>query len=82
MSGMHALEVVADVVDRERRQRGMSVAGLAQQARVDPATVRHLLAGRAVRVSTVRLVVLALGLEWEEFIGRLAGPSQRRIQTV
>ena len=78
MFGTQVREVLAEAVDREREQRGMTAAGLARQAGVDPDTIRRLLAGKAVRLSTLRQVVLALGVGWEEFLGRLAGSSDGR----
>ena len=81
MFGTQVWQELADAVGRERHQRGMTAADLARLAGVDPDTVRRLLAGRAVRLSTLRLVVLALGIEWDEFLGRLAAPSDRCRQT-
>ena len=81
MSGMRIGEELADAVDRERRRRGMTAADLARQAGLDPDTVRRLLAGKGVRLSTVRLVVLALGSEWDAFLKHLAGPSDPGRQT-
>ena len=72
---MQVWDELADAVGRECQQRGMTAADLARQAGVDPDTIRRLLAGRAVRLSTVRLVVLGLGIEWDAFLGHLARPS-------
>ena len=81
MSGTQICEVLAEAVDRERRQRGMTTTDLARQAGLDPDTVGRLLAGKGVRLSTVRLVVRALGIEWEGFLGQLADPSEPGRQT-
>jgi len=37
---------------------------LAERAQVDVATVRRLLAGRPVRLSSARLLVESVGLDW------------------
>lgn len=45
---------------------GVTNHDLAERAHVDVATVRRLLAGRPVRMSSARLLVEAVGLDWHE----------------
>jgi hypothetical protein len=47
-------------------EAGITNQELAERACVDVATVRRLLAGRPVRLSSARLLVEAVGLDWRE----------------
>lgn len=63
---------LANVVDRARRHQGMTVRDVAHTAQVDDGTVRRLLAGDTVRISTIRLVLDAVELRWEDVVRTLA----------
>lgn len=47
-------------------ETGITNQELAERASVDVATVRRLLKGRPVRLSSARLLVEAVGLDWHE----------------
>ena len=72
MSSVDTRMLLAGAIDRELRRNTLTVAEVARRAAVDPATVRRLLAGDGVRFSSVRLVVAALGLDWDAFLAQLA----------
>lgn len=63
---------LAGAVDRELQRRALTAAEVARRAQIDPQTVRRLLAGDSVRFSSVRLIVTALGLDWNGFLAQLA----------
>lgn len=72
MSSADTRRLLAAVIDHELRRRNLTVAEVARQAEIDPETVRRLRSGGTVRFSSVRLVVAALGLDWNAFLLRLA----------
>lgn len=79
MSSTETRQLLANAVDRERRRCALTAAEVARQAGVDPETVRRLLAGGGARFSTVRLVVTALGVEWDTFLQGLAEASPEEL---
>ena len=63
---------VAATVDDARRDRDLEVVQVARHAGVDDSTVRRVLAAEPVRLSSLRLVLGAVGVEWDEFLLTLA----------
>ena len=72
MSSTNTRTILAMVLQQAQHEGAMSTADIARRAGVDPATVRRVMAGDSARFSTVRLVVQALGLDWPQFLARLA----------
>lgn len=67
---------LAAVVDHARQHQNMSIQDVAEAAQIDPATVRRLLDGDQVRMSSVRTVLGALDLEWNLVVHTLAHRSR------
>lgn len=63
---------VAATVDGARRDRDLEVCQIARTAGLDDSTVRRVLAAEPVRLSSLRLVLRAVGLEWDELLLTLA----------
>lgn len=59
-------------VDRARQRKGMSVRQVADAAQLDRGTVRRLLGGGHVCVSSLRMVLDAVDLELDQVVRRLA----------
>ena len=66
---------VADMVDRARSDRQLEVPEIARAAGLDDSTVRRVLAAEPVRLSSLRLVLGVVGLEWDELLVSLARAS-------
>ena len=66
---------VAVTVDGARRDRDLEVCQIARQAGLDDSTVRRVLAAEPVRLSSLRLVLGVVGLEWDDFLLSLAHAS-------
>lgn len=66
---------VADMVDRARSDRHLAVPDIAREAGLDDSTVRRVLAAEPVRLSSLRLVLGVVGLEWDELLVTLARAS-------
>lgn len=63
---------LAGVLDEQRRRQRLTAKDVADLARVDPATVRRVLAGRGARITTLRLMVQALELDWRDTLSTVA----------
>lgn len=66
---------VAVAVDGARADRHLQVCQIAREAGLDDSTVRRVLAAEPVRLSSLRLVLGVVGLDWDEFLLSLAQAS-------
>lgn len=66
---------VAEAVDGARRDRALEVTEIATEAGLDDSTVRRVLAAEPVRLSSLRLVLGVVGLDWDDFLLSLARAS-------
>lgn len=65
-------DTVAVSVDRARRARHLEVPQIAREAGLDDSTVRRVLSAEPVRMSSLRLVLDVVGLDWDELLLSLA----------
>ena len=72
MSSTEVWGNVAEAVERARTMRRLAVIDIARAAGLDDSTVRRVLAAEPVRMSSLRLVLGAVGLEWRDVLTTLA----------
>lgn len=72
MSSTEVWGTVADAVEQARTMRRLAVIDIARAAGLDDSTVRRVLAAEPVRMSSLRLVLGAVGLEWRDVLATLA----------
>ena len=72
MSSTEVWGTVAATVEQARVSRRLAVIDIARAAGLDDSTVRRVLAAEPVRISSLRLVLGAVGLEWRDVLATLA----------